>query len=270
MNFFRALYLLALLPAACGADSLAVNSKTRYASELSNLPIGCRTIALGDAGVALPLDASSAFYNPGALPFLSNHQVLLEYADLYNGLSSQVFGALCTQVQKDVVLAVLYSGFYSGAMAQNDTLPGTLEQRIQDPTLRADGSSTGLFYNYQNLIIVPLAKRFNLPLPRVPGFSYPLPCEVGLGLNFKGYWQTFNIEQKVRMGLSLNLDLGAMLRFGLDYDLRRAIVSREINLGIAVRDALPTRVSWVGSPENYQESVARSELFGIAYIDRSG
>jgi hypothetical protein len=115
-----------------------------------------------------------------------------------------------------------------------------------------------------------LAKRFNLPVPRPTSYSYPLPMELAIGLSFKGYWQTMNIQKKMRMGMNFNCDVGCLLHIGVDYDILKQRTSREIFAGISVKDALGTKVIWLHSPSDYQERVDRVEYVGFSYVDKTG
>jgi hypothetical protein len=77
------------------------------------------------------------------------------------------------------------------------------------------------------------------------------------------------------MGMNVNLDAGVAVRMGLDYDLARKEVSRQLILGMAVRDFLPSPVIWIDSRDEYnanqeyREEVTRSFYGGLTYIDKS-
>jgi hypothetical protein len=250
---------------AYGQDAAPV----RYAAELDNIPGSCRAAAMGDAGVALPLDAAGVFWNPSAHAFISSYEISAEYARLYGGLSNQGCAAIHVPLQEQMSIAAYYTRFQSGTIDQWDTLPGTELERLSDPSLRADGSYNGTFSNDQNLLVLSVARVFSIPIPRLTSYSYPLPVEISGGLSFKGFWQTMNPWGKVRMGMNINCDGGALLRVGLDYDLLKKRVSREILAGLDLRNFLGTKMVWLHSPDGYQETVDMSEYFGVAYIDRT-
>jgi|WetSurMetagenome_2_1015567.scaffolds.fasta_scaffold00055_42 hypothetical protein len=252
-------------PTSHAQETVAV----RYAAELDNIPGSCRAAAMGDAGVALPLDAAGVFWNPAAHAFLAAYEISAEYARLYDGLSNQGCVALHVPLQERVSIDAYYTRFQSGTIYQWDTLPGTELQRLSDPSMRADGSYLGTFANDQNLLVLSVARVFSIPVPRLTSYSYPLPFEISGGLGFKGFWQTMNPAGKVRMGMNINCDGGVLLRVGLDYDLLKKRVSREILAGLDVRNFLGTRMMWLHSPDGYQESVDMSECIGVSYIDRT-
>jgi hypothetical protein len=251
-----------------GAHAQTVTS-VRYADELSQVPTSCRVAAMGDAGVAVPLDAGGVFWNPAAHAFVDQYELSAEYARLYGDLSSHGCAAIHVPLQEQMSVVAFYERYQSGPIQEWDSLPGTELQRLQDPSLRPDGSNNGLFYNDQNCVILSLAKIFPMPVPRPASYSYPLPVDLSVGINFKDYWETLNPDGKVYMGMNINCDAGLMLRVSIDYDLVKKQVCREIYAGIAVKDFLETSVVWLHSPDNYQESVDPSSYYGISYVDRT-
>ena len=46
----------------------------RYAAELNHVPVGCRTIAMGNTGVTLPYNDMSIFWNPSAISFSDKYE----------------------------------------------------------------------------------------------------------------------------------------------------------------------------------------------------
>lgn len=249
------------------ADSLPAD--IWYAAELNRMPAGCRSVAMGNCGVAQPFDAASIVWNPAAASFARSTELSAEYASLYGGLSSQACAAFRAPLQDGMGVGITYEPFFSGDINQWDSLPGTYLQRQMDPSLRADGSSRGIFTNTQNTLSLILAKLFTLPIARPTSYSYPLPIELAAGLGFKGYWQTMNPKGKLRMGMNVNCDLGLLLHIGIDYDVLKKAVCREFFAGISVKDALGTKVMWLHSPTDYQEKVQAAEYFGFSYVDKT-
>ncbi len=241
----------------------------RYALELDQVPSSCRVAALGDAGVAIPLDAVSIFWNPAAHAFIDKYEVSAEYARLYGGLSTHGCVAAHVPLQEQMSVAAMYVRFQSGAISLWDSLPGTETERLNDPSMRADASNNGYFYNDQNMVTVSLAKLFSVPIGRPETYNYPMPMDLSAGINFKEFWQTLNPSGKVRMGMNINCDAGLLLRVSLDYDLQQKMVDREVYVGATVKDLLGTKEVWLHSPDNYQETVDLSQYYGIAYIDKT-
>jgi hypothetical protein len=243
----------------------------RYAAELNHVPVECRSVAMGNSGVALFRNGTSAFYNPALPAFLSRYEIALEGAKLYGNLADLGVASLSAPVQNEVNIGAVYTGFFSGDILQQDSLEGTPQERLYNPQLRANGEdATGVFQNNQHRVQVFVARLFNLPLPRPSGYSLPLPVDLAAGLNFKYYWQTMTPGDDVRMGFNVNLDFGIALSVGADYDMQKQQISRRILVGMAIRDFLPTRVTWLHSPTDYSEPVDNSRYYGISYTDRTG
>jgi hypothetical protein len=262
------LTVIAIAFSQVNADSLP--SDIRYAAELNRLPAGCRSAAMGNCGVAQPMDAAGIFWNPAAASFAKSSELSAEYASLYGGMSSQACAAFRAPFQEGMSFGIGYEPFFSGDINQWDSLPGTYLQRQLDPSMRADGSSQGIFTNTQHILLLSLAKLFPLPIARPTSYSYPLPLDLAAGLSFKGYWQTMNPKGKLRMGMNANCDLGLMLHVGIDYDVNKKAVCREAYVGLSVKDVLGTKVIWLHSPTGYQEKVDASEYFGCLYVDKTG
>jgi hypothetical protein len=264
---------LIIAMAVCLSVNLPVAAQSatsvRYAAELNTIPSSCRVAAMGDAGVALPLDAAGVFWNPAAAVFVTSYEISAEYANLYGGLSSQLCAAFHVPLQDRMCLTAFYSRFASGDITRWDTLAGTEQTRLEDPSLRADGSNLGTFTNDQNLLSVSIAKVFDFSFLRSSTYNFPLPIELAVGIGFKNFWQTMNPGGIVYMGMNINGDAGGLLRIGLDYDLQRKQVSRELYLGASVKDFFGTKVVWLHSPDNYQETVDKSQYVGVSYIDKT-
>jgi hypothetical protein len=118
-------------------------------------------------------------------------------------------------------------------------------------------------------MILTLGKMFSFKMPTVPGSGLPRPLNISAGLSLKGYWQTMNPKGGNYMGVGVNADLGVMASIGLDFDLSKKITNRNIILGIAVRDFLPTEIIWVHFPLGYKEKIRYSHYYGISYVDKA-
>jgi hypothetical protein len=247
-------------------------------SEISRMPLGCRIVAMGDAGVALPLNVSSVYWNPASISFLPRYEFWLEGAKLYGGLSSQAMAAFGAPIQDGMNAAILYSPFFPGSIERYDTLPGTPRARLDDESLRANGEPVGIFHNNQHLLLVSIAKKFPIPVIIPGGVNLPFPLDLSVGLNAKGVWQTLDPDGKVRMAMNINLDGGVLVSMGIDYDLVKNMVIRQVCIGVAIRNIVPTRMQWLnshttnekGEDVQYSEPVYNSQYFGLSYIDDAG
>jgi hypothetical protein len=242
----------------------------RYAADLTHLPAGADIAAQGDVGVVLPDRAVSSYWNPAASSYLSTYELSAEVADLYSGLSQQGCFSVHVPMQNKTGVAVTYIPFLSGDIERQDSLDGTYQQRLFDQNLRADGTNKGLFQNNQHLLLLSIGKLFTFQLPRTAGTGFPLPLDIGMGVNLKGLWQVMNPDEKIRMGMNANLDAGFISRIGVDYNILKQEISREVMIGFTIRDFLPSKVMWVNSPVGYSEQTHVSYYSGIAFADRSG
>jgi tetratricopeptide (TPR) repeat protein len=85
MRKLPAIFLVAGL--LCGAPASAQNSGTKNrqyggTQEIFKLGVGARALGLGSAVVAMPLDASTVYWNPGGLDYLERRSVTMFYTPL--------------------------------------------------------------------------------------------------------------------------------------------------------------------------------------------
>ncbi len=241
----------------------------RYAAELNHVPVGCRTIAMGNTGVTLPYNDMSIFWNPAAISFSDKYETSIEGAKLYGGLSSLGVLSFNAPVQNGLSAGIMYKVFFPDLINEWDSLPGTFFERQYNYSI--DGyPAIGVFHNNQHSIIASLAKKFSIPIPRPSSFTVPLPVDIGIGLNIKSLIMTMNPGETVRMGYNINIDVGLLFRLGVDYNLKEENIRREILIAMAFKDVLPTKMTWLHSYEDYEEPIDLAQSYGMAYIDRSG
>ena len=241
----------------------------RYAGELNHIPVGCRTVGMGNTGVVLPYSNMSFPWNPSLISLSESYEVSVEGAKLYGGLSSLGMISFNAPVQNEVFAGIFYKAFFPDDIMEYDSLPDTFLDRQY--TYNIDGYPIkGIFHNNQHSIIACVAKLFSIPIPRPSSHSLPLPVDIGIGLNVKSLIQTMTPGDKVRMGYNVNIDVGTVLRMGVDYDLAEESIRREVLIGIALRDIIPTKMIWLHSYEDYEEPIDYSQYYGVSYIDRSG
>ncbi|MFP4163807.1 MAG: hypothetical protein ACLFQB_02225 [Chitinispirillaceae bacterium] len=263
-------YLLLLLQFSTSGDSLEV----RYAGEILHIPVGADVAAMGDVGVVLPRRAVSVHWNPASAGMLRRYEASLEYAGLYWGLSHHGAAAFHTPLQDETGITGLVMPFYSGAITTYDTLPGTLHERLLDPSKRADGSGTGVLTDNQTLFLLALGKMFSFPIPRSTFAGQPRTVDVAFGGAFRGITHTIKYKEKVRMGMNANIDAGIVARVGLDYDFNTKETVRFLTLGATFKNFIPGKVTWAHSVDEsgigeYSEPLKAIQYYGIAYEDRS-
>lgn len=268
--FFRCICPIVCAFLAVTFGPVFASGDVLYSSEFTRMQIGARQMALGDAGVALPLNALAAYWNPAAQSFLETFEVWAEGAQLYGGLSSQGALAFEAPIQDGLNAAVIYNSFWPHEIYEYDSLPADYATRLNQPELRADGAYEGVFRNNHHMLIMSIAKRYGIPFPRPASLSIPIPVDLGVGLNVKYYWQTMDPGGKTRMGMNLNLDAGLLLRIGVDFDVEKQKIVRQVCLAADIRNVVPSRMVWVNSPADYGERVDNSQYYGVAYIDDAG
>lgn len=261
--FFRmqgTLLLITFYTTLCATS----NDSIRYGADMTHLPFGSDIAAMGDAGVVLPRRAIATLWNPATAALLQRYECSAEIADLYHSMSQQACFSAAAPVQQQYGAAINYVPFFSGAIEQYDSLSA-----YDQNSGLTEYTPKGYFQNNQHMIVLALGKKIALQLPRRAGTELPLPFDIAVGSNLKGYIQTMNPDSRLRMGMGANIDVGFLGRIGLDYDIRTLKSNREILLGATLRDILPNDIIWIYSPSDYTEPFHISQYYGIAYTDRS-
>lgn len=251
---------------------LAGEETIRYAAEMTRLPAGSDIAAMGDAGVALPGRASSAVWNPASAAYNQQYQFSAEGADLYRHLSQHGCFSGSAPLINNSGVAVHYQPFYSGVIEEYDTIP---EASGFNGLTRY--KPKGYFKNYQHLLTIGVARKISLTMPRFSEAAFKLPFEIAAGGNLKAFVQYMNPGGDRYMGLGYNMDIGMSARMGVDYDIDKKEVSREIQLGVSIRDVLPTDIIWIYSnadvwmysPSAYREEFTYAQYYGVSYTDKS-
>lgn len=254
-------------------SGLSADEEIRYTADVSRLPVGGDVAALGDVGVVLPRHASGTIWNPASSVFLPTYEVSAEGADLYTTLAQQGCFAGSIPIRNNLSTAVCYQPFYSGLLWQYDSIPDAVN--FSGLTRH---KPTGYFKNYHHTMHISLARLFSVGFPRFSGTSLPRPLDIAIGSSLKMYLQTMDPGRRMHIGMGYNADFGIITRLGLDYDVRKNRVSRELFLGAAFRDILPTEViwayseneQWLYSKDDYREPYHFAHYYGIAFTDKSG
>jgi hypothetical protein len=254
-------------------SGVSAEEEIRYTADVSRLPVGGDVAALGDVGVVLPRHASAVIWNPASPVFLPTYEVSAEGADLYTTLAQQGCFAGSIPVGNNLTTALCYQPFYSGLLWRYDSIPDAAS--FSGLTRH---KPTGYFKNYHHTMHVSLARLFSVEFPRFSGTALPRPLDIAIGTSLKMYLQTMDPGGRMHVGMGYNADFGIIARLGLDYDVRKYRVSRELFLGAAFRDILPTEViwaysddeQWLYSQEGYREPYHFAHYYGIAFTDKSG
>lgn len=241
----------------------------RFAGEFNHVPIGCRTVAMGNTGVVLPYSDLCSFWNPSLIALSESYQVSIEGAKLYANLSSLGTIACSAPIQNGLSAGLTYSAFFPDHINEWDSLPLSYEE-MKYVHSSYDFSPRGVFHNNKHRVSATVAKNFSIPIPRPTSYALPLPLDIAIGLNIKALWETMTPGEKVRLGYNINCDAGVVVRMGVDYDLDKGSIRREVLVAFSLVDFLPTKMIWLHSYEDYEEPVHGSQYYGLSYIDRSG
>jgi hypothetical protein len=247
-----------------GADEI------RYTADMMHFPVGADIAAMGDAGVVLPRRAVSAYWNPASSAFLREFEFSIEGAEMYSGLSRQACATVHAPVQGNSGVTLMYLPFYSGKIAQYDSLPGTYQERLMVHDKTVFGNPKGYFRNNQHLVVCSIGKLFEFQLPRLPGVGLPLSFELGVGADIKGLWHMMDPDGQLILASGFNADLGVLSRIAVDYDLERKEATRHVLIAMQLKNILPTSISWQESYNDYHESFMLSQQYGVSYVDKSG
>ncbi|MFW5775634.1 MAG: hypothetical protein ACOCW2_05025, partial [Chitinivibrionales bacterium] len=86
----------------------------RYAGELMHIPLGCRSVGMGNATAALSGRGNTGYWNPALASLDERRFGIIEGARLYEGLSNLGSAAAFTPVQNGLVMGATYTAFFSG------------------------------------------------------------------------------------------------------------------------------------------------------------
>ncbi len=246
----------------CAFSTVYSGDTLLYSAPLVQLPVGARALGMGDCAVAVAADAFSIHDNPAAAALVSSHEIGIEGASLYGNISQHASAALVASMENTFNFGALYSVFLSGDIPRFPSL---------DPGERSDGMAHGYFRDTHHYGLITLAQAYEIPVYRISRIEQlPLPLEIAAGCNIKSYYHSINFSNTQHAGAYVNCDLGALLRVALDYDFKSRTIKRQVHLGFSIKDALPTKMTWLNSPFQYEEPIYHTELYGISYQDKSG
>ena len=132
---------LCVLPVATPAQAQIISKTGTSSAQFLNIPVGARAAALGSASTATAIDATSMYWNPGALALVDKKQVMIEHSEWIADLRHNFAGVALPLGQAGVV------GVYVLSLTMDDMEETTMEQ--QEGTGRMFGAynySVGLSY----------------------------------------------------------------------------------------------------------------------------
>jgi len=237
----------------------------KYAGEFLEIGVGAHGVGMGGAMTAHTGDASSFYWNPAGMAYVSGLQLNGMYADLWNGLANYsvagitlpitgaVFSANWVRLGvPDIQRHPNYDDLQFPVVVGNDTA-----YSVQQYLMLTGAAPQGMFTDNESAIFLTFAKQnaFTLDL----GWSYfQVPIEMPIGANLK------IINQKLGSsgGSGLGADFGFQLRFPLSevfYEKWNA----KLAYGLNWQDATRTQVSW---GEHNKDAFVTNFRHGLALI----
>jgi tetratricopeptide (TPR) repeat protein len=220
----------------CGAKVAAQNNGATSGGrgvggtqEVFRFGVGARAQGLGSAVVAMPLDASTIYWNPGGLDFLERRSVVMFYSPLLPGVDAKYH-----------FVGAAYPILNFGTVGL-----GWLHYDVGDITLREDGSGADLGTSTSG------EDEFFLSYAKQISFG------VALGGNFK-------IKRQQHIGATaraFGVDFGLLYR----PDFGEGILEN-VSFGVSVLNMVRPSLKLVGyseaRPRIFRGGVAKSLLFG--------
>ncbi len=234
-----------------------------YALELNKIGIGVRAIAMGNAFTACDAEAVHIYWNSANLANLNKNELYASHIGLYNNIATHNVIVLAIPLPSGVGIGTSYHRFENENIPMYPTPQGTELERLTDFSKHLDGKNEGLFCNTQDEILVSIAKKYSLELPRNAFYSLPAPVYLSFGSSFKFYR---NIILGY-YGLNTNMDIGFLGTIGLVTNPKTKYAERSISFGFNLQDVLGTPVEWQYSNNN--ENTQLSYRTGISFMERT-
>jgi len=176
-----------------------------------NLGVGARALALGNAYVAVPYDATAIYWNPAGLDHIQRKNVSLFYTNVFPGTGTQYY-----------FLGYVHPTISFGTLGMGVINIGTSD--IQERDESAVPLGNGSYSNYQILF----------------SFGKQLPWNFSLGLNLKINHQSFSGFLSQGIGTSatgIGADLGILYRPNFTN-----LFLSGLSLGITVQNLVGSRL----------------------------
>ncbi|MBN1541688.1 hypothetical protein JW992_06045 [candidate division KSB1 bacterium] len=235
-------------------------SEGKYAGSALELGLGARSLALGEAAVALMGDGPMFYYNP-ALIALTQRQMHLMYAPTFGSIAEPMahyhHAGLVFPLRGQAAVAVNWTRFSVDEIPIYPSI-GKLffADRRQNKELRPTGEPLGYFTDTQDVYYFTFSKLWEPVLP-LGWLFIDLPIQIPIGLNFKVFQESVYGHSASGLGV----DCGTALRFSLAalFD-RRAL--GDLSIGFSLSDITRTAIIW---DTKHEDRIHAAMRLGIAY-----
>ena len=234
---------------------------TKYGAAFLELGIGPRALGMGSAFSALADDGSGFYWNPAGPASLSNLNLSMMYANLFNALENHGYASASLPILGNAVITASWIRLAVEDIPRywDPNLELTRDERYDDPIgsgLKAPSSGSFTFSNNAYFVSFSRLSRINADL----GWQYfELPVDISYGVNFK----LIDIGLDDKKGSGLGMDVGLKVLTGLD-DLFADDGFGKLSVGIAVQDIFKTPVTW-DTDSKQKDEIERAWRFGFAY-----
>ncbi len=239
----------------------------KFAGEFLEIGVGAHGVGMGGAMTAHTDDASSFYWNPAGMAYVSGLQINGMYADLWNGLANYSVAGITLPVTGAVFSANWvrlgvpdlqrhpnYDNLQFPLAVGNDTA-----HSVQEYLILTGAAPNGMFSDNESAIFLSFAKQnaFTLDL----GWSYfQVPVELPIGANVK----IINQRLGDAGGSGIGADFGFQVRFPLS-DVFFEKWKAKFAYGFTWQDATRTAVNW---GENNKDAFPWNFRHGIALIQK--
>lgn len=259
---------------ACALLWLTPAFAAKYAGEFLEIGVGARGVGMGGAMASVTNDASSFYWNPAGMGYVSGLHFNAMYANLWDGLANYSSAGLTLPVSAAVFSANMVRlnvpdlqrhPDYDQFLQRPDSLRFVIRNgdtiyynSVQEYLLATGARPQGLFSDNESAIFLTFAKLNKLTLDL--GWSYfQVPLEIPVGASIK------IINQSVggSGGSGVGIDLGAQLRFSTT-DVFSERWKAKIAYGFNWQDMTRSQVDWGDNnkdamPPNFRNGVSLTQ-----------
>ncbi len=243
-----------------------LTAETRHAGAAMELGVGARSLACGGYVAALYGQVDNFFANPAATGLILQPALSLMYAPTFGKINEPMAGyyylGVAAPLFAGAAFGVHWTRFYVDDIPLYPKLSGkSLADRLENPSLRPDGSASGYFNDIEDVFYITFARTFKqlVPLSWLYG---DLPVEIPVGINIKIIRQSLHQNHASALGL----DLGAMLKFSMERLLDVDFLGDAV-LAFSALDVAQTPMVW---NTRHEDRVQRTLLFGLGYFENFG
>ena len=250
-------YFIGVLSVLC--VSAVQSYADEYAADFLNIGVGGRALGMGGAYASIADDGSAFYWNPAGLPYLVKREVTLQHTWIFSGLASHDFVSIVHPLPNMAGVGFSWIRFAVDEIPLYPELPGTPDERKQDPNLRPDGIPQSYFNDQENAFFFTFGKRFEEKLGK--NWRYlPIPFTLSFGGNLKFIQQSLYD----RTGTATGFDFGSIIRLNLNDLTGTTEYWGDVSLGVSLQDIGGTRITW-DTPSQHVDRIPFNGKIAFSY-----